>query len=52
MNDQPNRVEEINPNSDLSVYGVAFLLTSQEVSSHDYSHRVVGFEFRKWKRGL
>lgn len=52
MNDQPHRVEEIDPDSDLGVYGVAFLLTSQKVSSHDYSHRVGGFDFRQWKRGL
>jgi len=53
MKDVPHSVEEIdteNPNA--GVHGLVFILTSEKVSSREYDHRVGGFTFREWKRGI
>jgi len=53
MNDSPHNVEVIDPNNeDIGVHGLTFLLTSTIRHSRDLSHRVGGFEFRHWKRGI
>ena len=44
-------VEEIDPNTTTGIGGLVFLLTSHKVNSNDFSHRIGGFSFRKWKRG-
>jgi len=49
MKDTPRSVEEINPNDDLGIHGVAFLLTSVE---HEYCINGSYKRIRKWIRGL
>ena len=52
MGASPHSVGEIDPQTARGVSGVCFLLTSPEVNSRDYEHRIGGFNFRHWKRGL
>ena len=52
MGEVPKTIEEIDPNDNLGVAGVAFLLTSTKMNSSDFSHRISGIDFRQWKRGL
>lgn len=52
MNDSPVSVEEIDPQDDLGIHGIVFVLTSIEANSRsDYGHRANGVDFRIWKRG-
>lgn len=53
MKESPHHVEEIDPaNNNIGVHGLAFILTSTEANSRNFSHRVGGVDFRIWKRGL
>ena len=47
MGDTPHSIEVIDPNEELGINGLAFILTSKE-------HRVPGTErrYREWKRGV
>lgn len=52
MNIGFNSIEEINPNNELGMGGVCFVLNSTEYSKHDIDHKNNDFKFRIWKRGL
>ena len=52
MGETPKDIEEIDPSLNIGVAGVAFLLTSTQMNSRDFDHRISGIDFRKWKRGL
>ena len=53
MGEHPYRVEEIDPDEDGGVHGVAFLLTSRERVIHHYDISLSeDLKVREWKRGL
>lgn len=47
MKNYPHSVEEIDPNDDIGMYGVAFILTSTEKTAMSGDQK-----YLKWKRGI
>lgn len=45
-------VEEIDPDTELGIHGVVFLLTSKEKTVDRYSYAGSTITYRQWKRGL